>query len=270
MTAVNRVNVGTATGALTTYDLQTVVCSSRVTLGECAGHHAAEVLRRVLAEKGAARLMLAAARSQEDTLRTLAAEPDIAWRRVTCFHMDEYIGLAPHAPQGFANWLERTFFEHLPQAPVFHRIPVANAATEAAVQYEQIMGNEPFDLVLLGIGVNGHLAFNDPPAALRDRAAARIVQIDAVSRKQQVDEGHFRALAEVPRMAVTVTIPRLLHAREVIASVPGAEKRQAVAAALEMPVSGSHPATALRTHPKTTLYVDDESAPTVAARSSEP
>jgi len=246
--------------ALTTYTPAIFSFTDRHELGRHAGHHAAQSLRTALARKPRARLMLAAAPSQEATLRALAREPGIDWNRVACFHMDDYLALDPDAPQGFGNWLQRTFFNELP-ATTFHRIDPSRPADEAASRYGELMGSAPFDLVLLGVGVNGHLAFNDPPADLSDPHPARAVALDRVSRQQQVDEGHFASFDAVPDRAITVTIPRLLHAVELIASVPGPAKRQAVADTLTRPIGGEHPGTALRTHPNVTLYLDAESDP---------
>lgn len=229
-------------------------------LGKHAGQHAAESLRAVLRSKNQARLMLAAAPSQESTLRALAREPGIDWGRVICFHMDDYLALDPAASQGFGNWLQRSFFNQLPPT-TFHRIDPSGSPAEAAQRYGEVMGEQPFDLVLLGLGVNGHLAFNDPPANLSDPQPTRVVALDRVSRQQQVDEGHFDSFGAVPERAITVTIPRLLNAAELVASVPGHAKRQAVADTLALPISGDHPGTALRTHPNVTLYLDAGSDP---------
>lgn len=232
---------------------------TREEMGARAGAHAGRVLRDVLAERATARVMLAAAPSQSATLAALARE-DVDWTRVELFHMDEYIGLPPGAPQGFATWLTTHFVRHLPGA-VLHAIDPSGDAEAEAARYEALLGDEPFDLVLLGLGVNGHLAFNDPPADFDDPRGARVVTLDATSRTQQVQEGHFATFDDVPATAVTVTIPRLLNAGVVIASVPGRAKRTAVERTLSEPIGPMHPGTALRTHPDVTLYVDAESDP---------
>lgn len=237
------------------------LCGSRSELGRNAAQQAARALKSALETRGQARLMLAAADSQRETLASLSADTSIDWARVECFHMDEYIGLPDDARQRFGNWLQANFFTKLPVDPVFHRMVPTGEGAEEALRYEAAMGDAPFDVVLLGLGVNAHLAFNDPPADLTDPRGARVVALDGFSRQQQVDEGHFSSLRDVPRAAVTVTIPRLLNSTVVIASVPGAEKRRAVTEALTLPISGSCPGTALRTHPDVHLYVDPESAP---------
>ncbi|WP_353114441.1 6-phosphogluconolactonase [Microbacterium sp.] len=229
-------------------------------LGRAAGAHAAALIAEAVAARGAARVMLAAAPSQSATLDRLA-EADLDFSRVTFFHMDDYIGLPADAPQGFGNWLEAGFLSRLPARPVFHRIDPSRPAADSAASYAEVMGDEPFDVTLCGLGVNGHLAFNDPPADFADPLAARPVNLDDTSRQQQVDEGHFPGFDAVPAQAITVTIPRLLDTRHVICSVPGAQKRQAVVDTLTRDPDPMHPGTALHTHPDVHLYVDADSAP---------
>jgi glucosamine-6-phosphate deaminase len=229
----------------------------RAAMGAAAADDVAEELRARLAEQGAVRMIFAAAPSQSDMLDRLVAAPDIDWSRVTAFHMDEYIGLPPDAPARFANWLDRAIFTRVPFAEV-HRIdPDAEAAG-----YAKLLAEAPIDLVCLGIGQNGHLAFNDPPVAdLDDPEAVKVVELDHTCRQQQVDDGAFAAFDDVPTHAVTLTIPRLLDARRLFCVVPGAAKRHAVDRALIAPVSAADPATALRTHPDVTLYLDAEADP---------
>ncbi|GIT82197.1 glucosamine-6-phosphate deaminase [Leifsonia sp. LS1] len=243
------------------YSPRVCVHESREELGHAAGAEAAESLRLAIARRGHARLMLAAAPSQQSTLTTLAAAPGVDWSGIECFHMDEYIGLPASVPQLFGNWLQTTFFDHVPPVAAFHRIGSTGDPNLCATSYESVMGSRPFDVVLLGLGVNGHLAFNDPPADLHDPRGARVVDLDETSRRQQSDEGHFATAADVPRRAITVTIPRLLNAEVVIASVPGRQKRQAVEEALTRPIGGAYPGTALRTHRRVTMHLDAESCP---------
>nr|WP_245354317.1 6-phosphogluconolactonase [Brachybacterium sacelli] len=229
-------------------------------MGVAAAAAAAPILREAIAARGSARLMLAAAPSQSATLQALAATEDLDVSAIDCFHMDDYLGLAPDAPQGFGNWLEHELFRRVTPRS-FHRIDVTADPEAAAATYREAMGEEPFDVTLCGLGVNGHLAFNDPPADFADPLSARVVELDEVSRQQQVDEGHFPSLDAVPVHAITVTIPRLLNARRIVASVPTAVKRQAVHDAVHQPITGAHPGTALRTHPDVHLFVDAEADP---------
>jgi len=230
-------------------------------LGRAAAAEAGRIIRTALETKRTVRMMLAAAPSQAATLEWLLREPGIDWSRVEAFHMDDYIGLVADAPQGFGNWLMQHFFDQIDSETTFNRIDTSNSPAEEAVRYGAVMGDERFDLVLLGLGVNGHLAFNDPPAEFAGAERARVVELDIVSRQQQVDEGHFPDVDTVPSTAITVTISRLLNADRIIASVPGEVKRQAAWDTLHQPIGPDHPGTALRTHPAVTLHVDRHSDP---------
>jgi glucosamine-6-phosphate deaminase len=230
----------------------------REALGEAAAHDIAEAITKRLAAQPEIRMIFASAPSQETTLRALAAQPDIEWSRVTAFHMDEYIGLDSAAPQRFGNWLREVLFDRVPIGAthlIDPDVPVE--------RYIELLAAAPIDILCLGIGVNGHLAFNDPPADFDDPVLAKIVELDDVSRQQQVDDGCFGTFDEVPSRAITLTIPALLSSAELFCMVPGAAKRAAVTQALHGPISGELPASALRTHPHCTIYVDKESAPDV-------
>ena len=229
-------------------------------LGKLAGQRAAELLGAALAENGRARVMLAAAPSQQPTLQFLAAQ-DLDFANVEFFHMDDYLALPTDSPVGFGNWLHNNFLSLLRAEPVFHRIDISADPDASAAAYSAEMGDDPFDLTLCGLGVNAHLAFNDPPADFNDPRSAKVVELDQTSRQQQVGEGHFPTLDDVPKLAITVTIPRLLNARHVICSVPGAEKRDAVARTIAGDPDPMIPGTALKLHPDAHLYVDEESNP---------
>lgn len=233
------------------------VAESRKELGHRAAHDIAAALRALLREQRNVRMILAAAPSQSEMLAALRTDPDIDWTRIIAFHMDEYIRLPTNAPQGFANWLKREFADHVPLAR-FVPIDPGDDPERACQEYAAQLAEAPIDVVLLGIGTNGHLAFNDPPADLLDPLAVKVVVLDQMCREQQVLDGCFAGFDEVPRTAITLTIPTLLSGREVFCCVPGKHKSAAVKAALEAPISGACPATALRTHPRCHLYVDRE------------
>jgi len=235
------------------------VAKSRAELGRLAAHDIGKALREVLRTRAHVRLILAAAPSQSDMLAALRHEPEIDWPRITAFHMDEYIGLPADAPQGFANWLKREFVGHLPLAR-FEPINPGDNPEAACKRYAALLAEAPVDVVLLGIGTNGHLAFNDPPADLDDPLPVKVVALDTMCREQQVLDGCFPTLDAVPRRAITLTVPTLLAGGELFCCVPGLHKSAAVQAALEAPISGECPATALRTHPRCTLYLDHESS----------
>jgi 6-phosphogluconolactonase/glucosamine-6-phosphate isomerase/deaminase len=246
---------GVATHAL--HPLTVTVHESAAALGAVTGRRAAEAINAALEVRGEARVMLAAAPSQTPTLTALAREP-VDFDKVTFFHMDDYLGLPPTAHQGFGNWLESTFFSLIEASPRFHRMDPTLAPEAAVRAYSEALGEEPFDLTLCGLGVNAHLAFNDPPADFEDSESVRIVDLDLTSRQQQVDEGHFPTLESVPTQALTVTIPRLLNARVVLCSVLGAAKREAVRNTLASDPDPDVPGTALKLHPAAELHVDRE------------
>jgi glucosamine-6-phosphate deaminase len=236
------------------------VFPDREALGAAAADDIGEALTRRLESQPGVRIIFASAPSQEATLRHLAERPGIDWGRVTAFHMDEYLGLPPEAPQRFGNWLRGVLLDRVPFGTA-HLIDPGADPQAVAEQYSALLAAAPVDIVCLGIGVNGHIAFNDPPADFADPVLVKVVTLDEASRSQQVDDGCFATLAEVPTRAVTLTVPALLSAAELFCMVPGAQKKRAVTAALYGPVDGSVPASALRTHPRCSIYVDEESAP---------
>ena len=232
----------------------------REALGAAAAGDIGDALTRRLDSQPEVRVIFASAPSQEATLRHLAERPGIDWGRITAFHMDEYLGLAPDAPQRFGNWLRGALLDRVPVGTA--RLIDPGDDVQATVdRYSALLAAAPIDIVCLGIGINGHLAFNDPPADFADPALVKVVTLDEVCRLQQVGDGCFATLAEVPARAVTLTIPALLSAAELFCMVPGAQKKRAVTDALYGPIGGSVPASALRTHPRCTVYVDKESAP---------
>lgn len=232
-------------------------------MGAAAAAEVAGALRERLAARPAVRMVFAAAPSQQEMLDALAAEPGVDWTRVTAFHMDEYVGLAPDAPQRFGAWLGRALFDRLPFAAVHLIRPECFATPDAcAADYAARLATAPIDIVCLGIGVNGHIAFNDPPVAdFRDPLAVKVVELDDVCRQQQVDDGCFPGFDAVPTHALTLTVPRLLDCDRMVCVVPGPAKREAVRRTLFDPPGEACPATALRAHPRCTLYLDAQSDP---------
>ena len=235
------------------------IAESRTEMGEVAARDIAAALRQCLLKKAHVRMVLAAAPSQSAMLAALRHEQDVDWRRVTAFHMDEYVDLPENAPQRFGTWLSREFFNHLPLANVYLIEPAPDPDV-ACVAYSRLLAEDSIDVVLLGIGTNGHLAFNDPPADLNDPQPVKVVQLDRMCREQQVLDGCFATFEEVPRRAITLTIPTLLAGHELFCCVPGSHKSAAVKAMMESPITGACPATALRTHPQCTVYLDRESS----------
>lgn len=243
-----------------TYPLHVQRRSTSAEAGLAAGTLAAQYLELALASGQRARVMLAAAPSQLHTLNTLSTS-DIDFSRIDFFHMDDYLGLDPEHPVGFGQWLITNFLSKLPPVGSFTRMNMSLPAQQAATDYGKAMGDEPFDVTLCGLGVNAHLAFNDPPADFNTPDSAQVVDLSYESRKQQVDEGHFPDVNSVPAQAVTVTIPRLLNAHHIICSVPTAAKRAAVANTIANEPDPMIPGTALKLHPDAHLFVDEEAYP---------
>lgn len=235
--------------------------ATRADMGAAAAADIAIALTERLARQSNVRVVFAAAPSQAEMLAMLAHMPGIDWGRVTAFHMDEYIGLDPASPARFANWLDVHVFTQLPFAAV-HRITPEPDAEAEAIRYAALMNQAPIDFVCLGIGVNGHIAFNDPPVAdFNDPSGVKIVELDGICRQQQVDDHCFPDLGSVPYRAITLTVPRLMRADRLFCIVPGAIKRHAVSRALYAPLSTQCPASILRTHAACTLYIDKDSDP---------
>lgn len=236
---------------------------TRQEMGAVAAEEIAAELRARLAVQDRVRMVFAAAPSQSDVLASLVAAEGVDWTRVVAFHMDEYIGLAPDDPARFGNWLGRYIFDLLPFAEV-HRVLPGDDAEATARDYAALLDEAPIDVIQLGIGVNGHIAFNDPPVAdFNDPLDVKVVELDEVCRQQQVDDDCFATLADVPLRAITLTIPRLLRAGKLFCMVPSRVKRNAVRDALEGPVSTDCPASILRQLDNCTLYLDPESDPDV-------
>jgi glucosamine-6-phosphate deaminase len=228
-------------------------------MGKLAAADIAKELRAVLAKQPGARMIFAAAPSQSETLAALRKEEGIDWSRVTAFHMDEYLGLPEDARQRFALWLRRHIFDHLPFAAV-HVMQPGKDPQQTAAEYAALLNAAPIDIVCCGIGSNGHLAFNDPPANFQDPLTVKVVELDLQCRQQQVDDECFATLHDVPTHALSITIPGLLAGKALFCSVPGKLKREAVRRTLTEPINPMCPATILRQHPRCTLYLDPESA----------
>ena len=246
--------------------LKVMIFSSRSGLGHAAGLDAAEAIKEAVSRKGEANVMFAAAPSQNETLAALCADPDIDWSKVNAFHMDEYISLPEDNPAGFRYYLRERIFGRFSFASV--NLLDGNAADpeEEAARYSRLLEAHPMDVCLCGIGENGHLAFNDPPVAdFRDPLKVKIVRLDQVCRMQQVHDGCFKTLAEVPDRALTVTVPALADAACIICSVPAPSKAEAVKRTLDGEISEECPATILRTHANARLYLDMDSAGLIRA-----
>jgi glucosamine-6-phosphate deaminase len=227
-------------------------------MSAAAADHAAASLRAVLRERGEARVAAATAASQVEFQRALVRAPDVDWPRVELFQLDDYIGLADDHPARFTKLLREHVIQ--PTGITRHHLLTGTDPWPASLAAGRALTGRPLDLAFLGIGENAHLAFNDPPADFENDAPYAVVELDDACRRQQVGEGWYASLSEVPRSAVSMTIREMLRAREVIVIVPDARKADAVKATLEAEISPAVPASILRTHPNATLYVDASSA----------
>lgn len=237
------------------------VYENRAAMGAAAAADAAALLRSLLERQPEARVVFAAAPSQNEFLEALRAAPGVDWRRVTAFHMDEYIGLAADAPQGFGNFLRERVFGLVPFGAVHYLNGNAPDIGAECARYAALLAAAPLDIVFMGIGENGHIAFNDPPVAdFSDPAAVKRVALDETCRNQQVHDGCFARLDDVPTHALTLTVPVLAGAKHHLCIVPAPTKARAVRDTLEGPVSTACPASILRTCADATLYLERESA----------
>ncbi len=242
-------------------DLQVEVYPTRRDLGTAAGRAAADRIRSILAGQERCRIIFAAAPSQNEFLEELASAPGIEWNRVTAFHMDEYAGLSSQAPQSFVYWLKQHIFDLVRPGEVHFLNGMASDLEAEAVRYSALLQQAPIDIVCAGIGENGHLAFNDPPYALfDDPQTVKVIELALRSREQQVHDGCFDRLEDVPTHALTVTVPALMSARRIFCMVPGPTKAEAMLATLTGPLTEDCPASILRRHPAATLYGDSASA----------
>ena len=242
-------------------NLPVSIYSDNLAMGQAAAFDAQKHILKAISERGEASIILATGNSQLTFLHTLKALDGIDWNKVRVFHMDEYLGLAPTHPASFPLFLKEHFIQHVnPRA--FHPVPNSpDDIEQACSDYEQLLRDYPADLVAMGWGENGHIAFNDPPDALfNDQQWVKVVELAEVSRRQQVGEGHFSSLSEVPTHAITLTIPALLAPIRILCIVPEARKAEAVRTCLNEPVSEVHPGSILRTRQNASLYLDLESS----------
>lgn len=229
-------------------------------MGRAAAQEVARRLRERAGRQGEVRVIFAAAPSQDTFLEALVAADGVPWDRIVAFHLDEYLGLPPDAGQRFGRYLRERIFDRVPLRAVHYLDPAADVRA-ACARYAALLEEAPLDVACLGIGENGHLAFNDPPVAdFHDPETVKVVPLDEACRRQQVHDGCFRTLEDVPRRALTVTIPALMAARHCSVVVPGPTKAAAVEAALRGPVAPACPASILRRHPDADLYLDPAAA----------
>jgi glucosamine-6-phosphate deaminase len=236
--------------------LQIKIYTDRAEMGEAAASEVIKKLNELLASQEFVNVIFAAAPSQNEFLAALT-NSTLDWSRVRAFHMDEYIGLSADAPQGFGNFLQAKVFGKLPFAAIHFLNGNAAAPEDECKRYAALLQEYPVDIVCMGIGENGHIAFNDPPVAdFNDEQLVKIVELDQACRQQQVNDGCFATIDEVPTNAITLTIPALMTARYIYCMVPGPTKAQAVYNTLNQDIIEQYPSTVLRRHDNAILYLD--------------
>jgi len=236
------------------------ISSGPAELGKHAGTAAASLIRETITAKGGASVILATGTSQFETLNQLLTDHDIDWSKVTMFHLDEYIGLPVTHPASFRKYLKERFISKVPALKAAHLINGEGDAKAECEKLGKLITDSPIDVALVGIGENGHLAFNDPPADFDTEEPYIIVELDEACRKQQLGEGWFKSLDEVPRQAISMSVRQILKSKNIICSVPDERKAMAVKNSIEQPVSNLFPATALQLHQACTCYLDIHSS----------
>jgi glucosamine-6-phosphate deaminase len=238
--------------------MQIEIAQNKTILGRAAAAKGAELIRAAIAQKGAANIILATGASQFEMLAALVQE-EIDWPAVACFHLDEYIGLPITHPASFRRYLKERFASKVPVRQFYYIDGEADEAAECR-RLEDLIRRHPIDVAFIGIGENGHLAFNDPPADFDTDQAYLAVTLDEACRRQQLGEGWFENLAAVPERAISMSIQQILKSECIICTVPDQRKAKAVQAAVEGPVTPDLPASILQRHDRTFLFLDGASA----------
>lgn len=241
-------------------DLDIKAYETRQEMGDKAAINAAKRINKIMKEKNLVNAVFAAAPSQNEFLESLIRQK-VDWSKVQAFHVDEYIGLQQEAPQNFGNFLRESIFGKVNFAKVNYLNGNAKDPKAECIRYTELLKMNPPDIVFLGIGENGHLAFNDPAVAdFEDPYQVKIVELDQVCRNQQVNDGCFSQLDEVPKNAMTLTMSMIMSIPELIVVVPGKQKKDAVRNAIKGEITTQCPASILRLHKNATIYLDKESA----------
>ena len=241
--------------------LRTKVFDNRTEMGKAAARDVAAEMRRLLANKPQINMIFAAAPSQSDFLAALVEEKEINWKRVNVFHMDEYIGIAGDHPQSFARFVKTHVADKFRVGAFYPLNGACASVTEECARYEKLLREFPVDIVCMGIGENGHIAFNDPGVAdFTDPVLVKTAKLDDVCRNQQVNDGCFPDIDAVPKYAMTLTVPALMRAAKHFCIVPASTKQKAVKATLQGEITDLCPATVLRLQDSAILYLDRDSA----------
>lgn len=241
--------------------VEVIICKTKQELGRKAAFVGAETIRCAFQEHGEATIILATGASQFETLDALAASEGIDWGRVTGFHLDEYAALPRSHPASFRRYLQERFLDNLPHPlRAFHFINGEGDCAAECRRLNEIIGQHRICVAFVGIGENGHLAFNDPPADFQTETPYIVVDLDDACRRQQLGEGWFPTLEDVPRQAISMSIRQILKSEKIVCCAPDARKAEPVRATLEGEVTPLVPASVLQRHPDTTMYLDAASA----------
>jgi len=237
------------------------VYRDRQSMGKAAARTVGEKMKKFISEKGEVSMVFASAPSQEEFLAELARIKGIDWSKVIAFHLDEYVGLPSDAPQAFGEFLRRRLFNKVNPRRVYYLNGNAEDLEEEARRYGELLKRYELDIACIGIGENGHIAFNDPHVAdFNDPLMVKIVELDEVSRQQQVNDGCFASIEQVPQKALTITIPVIMSAKFISVVVPAKSKAQAIKRTIQGSISEECPASILRTHENTVMFLDMDSA----------
>lgn len=226
-------------------------------MGETAARYGAEAIQRAITEKNSANIILATGTSQFAMLEVLVQFPDLDWSKVTAFHLDEYIGIPETHPASFRKYLKERFVARVPALQAFHFVEAdRRSPEEECLRLGMCIREHPIDVAFIGIGENGHLAFNDPPADFAVEEPYIIVELDEACRKQQLGEGWFVSLDDVPQQAISMSIQYILKSGRLVVTVPDERKAQAVKNTIEGNISNLCPASILKTHSDCTIFLD--------------
>ncbi|HEY5392517.1 MAG TPA: glucosamine-6-phosphate deaminase [Hanamia sp.] len=230
------------------------------TLGIEAGKKSAALIREAINKNGSANIILATGSSQFETLKQLIIEKDIEWNKVTMFHLDEYIGLPLSHKASFRKYLKERFLDKVPKLKSVNLIDGESDPDKECKRLSELIKKSPIDVALVGIGENGHLAFNDPPADFEMEKPYIIADLNRACRTQQVNEEWFKSISEVPKQAISMSVKQIMLSKYIVCSVPGIRKAKAVKDCLEQPISNLYPASILQHHSDCYLFLEKESA----------
>jgi len=242
--------------------MNVIISDTKQACGEAAAGHAARAIREAIAARGGAAIIVATGASQFEMLGALVAADGIDWPKVTCFHLDEYISLPASHPASFRRYLKERFVDRLPAPPAaFHYVSGEAADPQAECRrLGELIRAHTIDAAMVGIGENGHLAFNDPPADFETTEPYLVVDLDEACRRQQLGEGWFESLDNVPQRAISMSVRQIMASRAIVCTVPDARKAEAVRKTIEGPVTPDAPASILQEHAAAALYLDPASA----------